>query len=102
MESLLWQLPAYYLLVSTAAFIAYWLDKSAAKADRWRIPESRLHLLDLIGGWPGGFAAQRALRHKTRKQPFQTIYWVTVVLHCSLVSFACSPYGGRLLQGMTQ
>jgi uncharacterized membrane protein YsdA (DUF1294 family) len=57
-----------------------------------------LHLLGLIGGWPAAFVAQRALHHKTRKQPFQTIYWITVALHCGIVVWLCSPYGTAFLE----
>ena len=97
-----WQILLYYLLTSAVAFFAYWLDKSAARNGRWRIPESRLHLLGLLGGWPGAWVAQRALRHKTRKQPFQTIYWITVVLHCALLAWAVSSPGRAMLNAWTQ
>ena len=92
-----WQILLYYLLASAMAFFAYWLDKSAAREGRWRIPESRLHLLALMGGWPGAWLAQRTLRHKTRKQPFQTIFWTTGVLHCAVLAWALSPQGRSML-----
>jgi uncharacterized membrane protein YsdA (DUF1294 family)/cold shock CspA family protein len=56
-----------YLLASVAAFIVYALDKSAAQRQQWRTQESTLHLLALIGGWPGALAAQQLLRHKSKK-----------------------------------
>lgn len=97
-----WQIFLYYLLSGAAAFFAYWLDKRASKNERWRIPESRLHLLSLLGGWPGALVAQRVLRHKTRKQPFQAIYWTTVVLHCAMLAWALSPHGRLILNAWTQ
>jgi hypothetical protein len=42
-----------YLAASLVAFIAYALDKSAARNDQWRTKESTLHLFALAGGWPG-------------------------------------------------
>ena len=73
---------AAYLAASVLSFVLYAIDKSAAKSDSRRTPENTLHLVDLVGGWPGGLFAQRVLRHKTRKQPFQSIYWVSVL--CNL------------------
>ncbi|GAB7546449.1 DUF1294 domain-containing protein [Cupriavidus sp. 8B] len=69
------------LVMSAVAFLAYAFDKNSAKRDAWRTPEARLHFLSLCGGWPGALAAQRLLRHKNRKQPFQLVFWGTVVLN---------------------
>jgi uncharacterized membrane protein YsdA (DUF1294 family) len=71
-----------YLIASAVAFLAYALDKSAAKNNRWRTRESTLHFFALAGGWPGALAVQRLLRHKSRKQSFQIVFWTTVVLNC--------------------
>jgi uncharacterized membrane protein YsdA (DUF1294 family) len=35
-----------------------------------------------VGGWPGALVARRVLRHKTTKQPFRTIVWLTVIATC--------------------
>jgi uncharacterized membrane protein YsdA (DUF1294 family)/cold shock CspA family protein len=70
-----------YLGASLLTFMAYWLDKSAAQSGRWRTPENTLHLLSLIGGWPGATAAQKLLRHKSSKVDFQRVFWVTVALN---------------------
>lgn len=79
-------LVAYLLLVavaSTAAYVAYALDKRRAGTDARRVPERTLHLLGLAGGWPGALLAQRQFRHKTQKARFRVVYWLTVVLHCA-------------------
>lgn len=55
------------LAASGITFIAYALDKRAAKKQSWRIQESRLHLLALLDGWPGALLAQQVLRHKSAK-----------------------------------
>lgn len=85
------RLPAWilqaYLAASAIAFIAYAIDKSAAKGGRRRTRESTLHLLGLAFGWPGALLAQRALRHKSRKLSFQLVFWFTVILNC--VSLWC-------------
>ena len=69
---------------SILSFVEYWRDKRAAIAGRRRVRESTLHLLDLVGGWPGGLLAQRLFRHKSRKRSFQTVFWVTVVANVGL------------------
>ena len=71
-----------YLGASMLAFVAYALDKSAARHARWRTRESTLHLFGLIGGWPGALAAQQLLRHKSSKASFLGMFWVTVALNC--------------------
>lgn len=70
-----------YLGSSLVAFLAYALDKSAAVSGRWRTPEQTLHLLALAGGWPGALVAQQLLRHKTSKQSFISIFWLTVFVN---------------------
>ncbi|MBC7760679.1 MAG: cold shock and DUF1294 domain-containing protein [Candidatus Saccharibacteria bacterium] len=73
---------AAYGLFSGVAFFLYGADKSAAEQGRWRTSESTLHTIALVGGWPGALVARRVFRHKTTKQPFRTIYWVTVIANC--------------------
>ena len=68
-------------LLNLATFAAYAIDKRAAEQGRWRTAESTLHTLALAGGWPGAWAAQRLLRHKSRKLSFLTTYVVTVLLN---------------------
>lgn len=68
-------------LMSVCTYGVYALDKNAARRGRPRIPERSLHLLALLGGWPGALIAQQTLRHKTRKTSFQIIFWLTVLLN---------------------
>lgn len=56
--------------INFAAFAAFGIDKWKAEAGSWRISESTLLTLALIGGTPGAYAGRRLFRHKTRKQPF--------------------------------
>lgn len=87
-----------YLAASFVAFVAYALDKSAARNDQWRTKESTLHLFALAGGWPGALAAQRLLRHKSSKQSFQFVFWVTVVLNCCALAWFFSTSGAEALR----
>lgn len=73
---------ALYGLLSVIGFAMYRADKTAAEQGAWRIPEANLHTVALLGGWPGALVARRVFRHKTRKQPFRTIFWGTVLANC--------------------
>jgi uncharacterized membrane protein YsdA (DUF1294 family) len=79
-----------YSAMSCIAFVLYRHDKRAAQAGTGRTRERTLHLVDLLGGWPGGLFAQDRLRHKTRKATFQLIFWVTVVFNCALLGWLLS------------
>ncbi|RYB93921.1 DUF1294 domain-containing protein [Nocardioides oleivorans] len=79
--------PIVYAVMSLATFATYGADKAAARAGRWRTPESTLHAMALLGGWPGALVARRLHRHKTRKQPFVTVLWLTVVVNCAAVGW---------------
>ena len=70
---------AYGVLISALTYWVYWHDKRRAENGEWRVPEARLHLLDLLGGWPGGFLAQRRLRHKCSKGSYQFVFWLIVL-----------------------
>jgi uncharacterized membrane protein YsdA (DUF1294 family)/cold shock CspA family protein len=73
---------ALYYLASLRTYRVYARDKLAAQNGRSRTPESWLHLMSLIGGWPGALIAQVLLRHKTRKTSFLIGYWFTVIFNC--------------------
>lgn len=79
---------AVYAMASVVAFVAYAVDKNAARTGAWRTPERTLHVLGLVGGWPGALMAQAFLRHKTQKVPFRAVFWLTVLINCvALVGF---------------
>ena len=73
---------ALYYGMSLITYGVYSADKTAAQNEGWRTRESTLHLLSLVGGWPGALIAQALLRHKTRKQSFLVGYWFTVTFNC--------------------
>lgn len=71
----------YWLVLSAVTYALYFRDKRKAEAGEWRIPESTLHLAELIGGWPAAFFAQREFRHKISKQSYQATFWMIVILY---------------------
>ena len=91
-------LGAVYFLMSALSYFMYRSDKIAARSDAQRTPETSLHLVDLLGGWPGALIAQQQCRHKTAKRSFQIVFWATFV--ANLVAFAWLARSG-LLGGTT-
>ncbi|WP_020655189.1 DUF1294 domain-containing protein [Massilia niastensis] len=95
--SFAWDLPllvgAAYLVTSLTCFVAYAIDKSAARAKTWRTPEITLLTLSLVGGWPGALLAQQWLRHKTSKQSFQWKFQLTVALNIGLFAWLAWQFG---------
>jgi uncharacterized membrane protein YsdA (DUF1294 family) len=57
------------------------LDKKKAIKNEWRVAEAQLHLLELLGGWPGSYLGQRRFAHKTAKLSYQVIFWLIVVIY---------------------
>jgi uncharacterized membrane protein YsdA (DUF1294 family)/cold shock CspA family protein len=72
---------AYVVVVSVLTWFAYAHDKNRAQTRGWRVAESQLHLLELLGGWPAAFLAQRFLRHKTLKSSYRFTFWLIVLSH---------------------
>lgn len=71
--------------MSSLTFFVYYKDKRAAINNTWRIQEKTLHLLAVLGGWPGAFYAQKKLRHKSIKQSFRLFFYVTVIGNLMLI-----------------
>ena len=86
-----------YFTTSLLAFLTYVADKTAAVHKRWRIQESTLHTLSVLGGWPGALLAQRLLRHKSRKKKFQAVFWATVIINGIGLVWLFTPSGARFL-----
>jgi uncharacterized membrane protein YsdA (DUF1294 family)/cold shock CspA family protein len=72
---------ALYVLSSIAAYFLFLDDKRRAFKKKRRTPEAALHLVELLGGWPGSFIAQQRFRHKTRKLSYQGMCWLIVLMH---------------------
>lgn len=73
--------------VNLLAFIVFGLDKKKAEKDKWRIPESTLIMLAVLGGSAGALAGMLVFRHKTKKAKFMIGIPVILLLQVLLVSF---------------
>ncbi|MCZ8235123.1 MAG: DUF1294 domain-containing protein [Inhella sp.] len=92
-----WPMPravtTLYGALSMALFIVYGMDKWAAKRGRARVAETSLHLVALMGGWPGALLAQQVFRHKTAKPAFLRWTWAMVALNLLALVWIVTPAG---------
>jgi len=79
-----WILTASYGLASVVAFALYGWDKRAARRRARRVPEARLHLAALLGGFPGAWLGRRLFHHKTLKPGFARVIGLAALLHAGL------------------
>lgn len=61
----------FLLVINIVAFFAFGTDKWKAKKGKWRIPESTLMLLALVGGSIGAWCGMRVWHHKTMHTKFR-------------------------------
>ncbi|MCG6155996.1 DUF1294 domain-containing protein [Rubinisphaera margarita] len=91
-----WEAGAYagtVLIASGLAFLAQGLDKLQARGFRRRIPEIWLHLLELIGGWPGANFGQQLFRHKTFKPAYRRMFVGAIIIHITLLCLCLFYFG---------
>ena len=61
---------AYLLTVNAAGFLSMLADKLRAKKNLWRIPESTLLAIAILGGSMGSLMGMYTVRHKTKHKKF--------------------------------
>ncbi|WP_118811746.1 MULTISPECIES: DUF1294 domain-containing protein [Neisseria] len=88
-------LGACYAILSLYAFALYGIDKRRAIRGQRRIPEHRLLLPALFGGWTGAYLGSRIFRHKTAKKRFVVLFRLTVsgnvLATCILIDYFVPP-----------
>ena len=66
MNTLMWIVVSYLIVINIIAFIVFGVDKSRARRHAWRVPEATLFALAIFGGSIGAIAGMYFFRHKTR------------------------------------
>ncbi len=99
-----WMIASWVVVISLITYTAYASDKRRARMNSWRIPEAHLHLLELLGGWPGAWLAQQRLRHKCSKRSYQFTFWLIILTHQFLAfdSLQHWSYSKRISQQVTE
>ena len=81
----------YYLLaINAVAFFVYGIDKLKARKGWWRIPETTLLLLAIIGGSIGAWLGMKVWHHKTMHRKFQYGLPVIFLLQLALAVYLCT------------
>lgn len=74
----------YLIIINIAGFAAMGIDKQKAIRHRWRVRESTLFLIALIGGSAGSIVGMRVFHHKTRHWYFA--YGMPLILILQILS----------------
>jgi uncharacterized membrane protein YsdA (DUF1294 family) len=77
----------YFVLVNLAAFFTMLVDKRRAIEHRWRVKESTLLLLAILGGSIGEYIGMQTFRHKTKHLKFTLGVPFIIIIQISLVIF---------------
>ena len=80
----------YLAMVNVVAFVTYGIDKLKARRNQWRIPESTLLLLAMIGGSIGAWIGLKVWRHKTLHKKFKYGIPLVIVVQIALCIYLYS------------
>ena len=75
----------YLFAINIVAFFAFGIDKLKAKRDKWRIPESTLLSMAVLGGSIGALAGMKVWRHKTLHDKYRIGIPVIIALQIAAV-----------------
>lgn len=77
----------YIVIINILTFIVYGLDKLKAKKGKWRIPESTLLLLAIIGGSIGAWFGMKVWHHKTMHKKFKYGIPLIIILQLGVLLY---------------
>ena len=80
----------YFLIVNLIGFLSMYVDKRRARKHLWRIPETTLFIIAIIGGSIGSIVGMHLFRHKTRHWYF--VYGMPAILIIQIALFALLIY----------
>ena len=75
----------YLFAINIVAFFAFGIDELKAKRDKWRIPESTLLSMAVLGGSIGALAGMKVWRHKTLHDKFRIGIPVIIALQIAAI-----------------
>ncbi|AST92811.1 MULTISPECIES: DUF1294 domain-containing protein [Sutcliffiella] len=80
-----------YLVLNSVAFLLMKVDKKRAINNKWRISESTLWAISIVGGALGSWAGMKKFRHKTKHNTFKfgmpllTLVQIGTIIYFTLV-----------------
>lgn len=81
----------YLVVINLATFFTYGIDKWKAKRSKWRVRETALLGLAVLGGSIGAWLGMRVWHHKTQHKKFK--YGVPLILIIHIALFLLCSYG---------
>ncbi len=89
----------YLLVLNLFGFMLMGIDKHKARKQAWRIPESTLFSVALIGGSIGSWAGMYTFRHKTQHRSFVIGMPIIVAIHVltAIILIFFTPYTIRFM-----
>lgn len=75
----------YLICINILSFFLFYIDKSKAKKDKWRIKEKTLHISSFLGGSIGSIGAMYLFHHKTRKLKFCIITSIALLFNIYII-----------------
>ncbi|MCY6960011.1 DUF1294 domain-containing protein [Clostridium brassicae] len=73
----------YLIFFNLIGFLSMYVDKTRARNKKWRIKESTLLLIAILGGSLGSYLGMKVFRHKTKHNKF--VYGIPIILIIQLV-----------------
>ena len=77
----------YLISINIVTFLAMFIDKKRAEKGEWRIKESTLLGLVMLGGSIGGITGMYVFRHKTKKLRFSVGFPVILITEIVLAIY---------------
>lgn len=89
------KLTLYLICINVFSLVCFGIDKYKAIRKKWRISESFLLALTVLGGAFGSLIGMFLFRHKIRKPMFFIIVPIAVIFYIAVIIYtATAPYTG--------
>ncbi len=82
----------YLIIINIITTFLFCADKRRAKKDKHRIPESILHLFELMGGIFSVIFLMFTIRHKNQKMSYKLISFIILALWIFFIAVAIYNY----------
>ncbi|MFA6939966.1 MAG: DUF1294 domain-containing protein [Clostridiaceae bacterium] len=75
----------YFVLLNITGFLSMYIDKEKARTGKWRIKESTLLIIAVIGGSIGSYLGMKIFGHKTKHAKFK--YGIPFIIIIQLIIY---------------
>lgn len=75
----------YLIGINMLSFLLFYIDKTKARKEKWRIKEKTLHISSFLGGTIGGIVAMYLFHHKTKKLKFCIITFIAFLFNIYII-----------------